>query len=396
MNAAARPALIGRTPPELSARAGAGRPRIELFDDFGAAEPAWRQLEAGRAHASPYQSFAWISHWFDHVGRAAGGEPLLVAGFDHAGAPRFILPFLSVQHLGCHVVRYCGGSHSNLNLPIWRPDAPPDGEVLAEVATLRKVDLFAFMGQPQSWQGVRHPFATLPRQPSADDVYTGRIGPDGPLLEPRLPSGLRKKERKLMRLDGFRYAMAEAPAEAERIIAAFSAQKAARFAEQGIHNVFAEPGIADFIRAAALDGLAARRPAIELHALSGGGEILAVVGGVCNPQRLSIMFNSITSSALSRLSPGIILMSYIIADCARRGIASFDFGAGQERYKSYFCSGSERRFDCFVPFSARGRLLAAALRGTGALRHSLKTNAALMSALHGIRRWATAGRVANP
>jgi CelD/BcsL family acetyltransferase involved in cellulose biosynthesis len=396
MNVATRPALIGRTPPDPDARADPGPVRINLFDDFASAEQAWRRLEAATAYASPYQSFAWVSHWFNHVGRVAGSVPLLAAGFDRDDTPRFILPFISTQHLGCHVVRYCGGSHSNLNLPIWRPDAPPNAAVLAEIAALRTVDLFALTGQPQSWQGVRHPFATLPRQPSADDVYTGRIGSDGPLLTPRLPDGMRKKERKIMRLPGFRYARAQTTEEAEQIIATFWTQKAERFAERGIHNVFAEPGVVDFIYAAALDGLTEGRPAIELHALWGAGEILATVGGVCSQQRLSIMFNSITSSALSRLSPGIILLSKIIADCTRRGITSFDFGAGQEPYKSYFCSESERRFDCFVPFSARGRLLAAALRGTGALRHSLKTNTTLLNALHGIRRRFTASRVANP
>ena len=55
--------------------------------------------------------------------------------------------------------------------------------------------------------------------------------------------------------------------------------------------------------------------------------------------------------------------------------------------KDYFCSASEQRFDSFIPFSARGRLLAAACQASDALRRSLKTTPALMSALQAMRRW---------
>jgi len=41
----------------------------------------------------------------------------------------------------------------------------------------------------------------------------------------------------------------------------------------------------EFIADACRDGLAEGRPAIELHALEGGGDVLAVIGGVCDGNR---------------------------------------------------------------------------------------------------------------
>jgi CelD/BcsL family acetyltransferase involved in cellulose biosynthesis len=102
------------------------------------------------------------------------------------------------------------------------------------------------------------------------------------------------------------------------------------------------------------------------------------------------MFNSITAGDYARMSPGIILMSKIVAACAQRGITSYDLGAGQAHYKKYFCSGAEQRFDSFIPFSARGRLLAVACRASGTLRRSLKSSPALMNAFQVVRRWTTA------
>ena len=392
MNIAARPSPAGRTPPDREERSGDPKVRIVLFDDFATAEPTWRRLAEAQPLATPYQRFEWIEHWFTHVGRLEGATPLVVAGLDGDDAPLFILPFVSLRRCGCHVARFCGGNHSNLNMPMWRPEAglaaTQVDAVLAEIAAIRDIDLFALHGQPQIWQGVPNPFAALARQPSPDDVFTGLL--DGDESMPHLPSGMRKKGRKLTKLEGFRYAMAATPDEADHILQAFRTQKAARFAKQGIRNVFEDAGVMPFIHAACLDGIVEGRPVIELHALAGAGEVLAIVGGVSNAHRFSVMFNSITAGDYARMSPGIILMSKIVAACAQRGIASYDLGAGQAHYKSYFCSGAEQRFDSFIPFSGRGRLLAAAYQASGAVRRSLKSSPALMNAFQAVRRWTTA------
>ena len=411
MNIAARSSPAGGFLSDGQQRHGAGMPsaaprvtpRVELFDAFVATEPLWRRLASAQPLVTPYQSFAWINHWFDHVGRPSGVDPLVVAGLDGDGEPLFIIPLIREVRHGCTIARFCGGNHSNLNMAIWKSDIATDLtgpqviDLLREVARARDIDLFTLLGQPPSWRGVRNPFAMLPQQPSPDDVYTGALDPAGAQLAPksavRLPSGMRKKARKLEKLDGFRYFIAQTRSDVDRILAAFWPQKAARFAKQGIHNVFDEPGVRDFIRSGCHDGVDEGRPAIELHALEGGGDPLAIVGGVATAERFSVMFNSITDTDHARQSPGIILMAEIITACAKRGLTSYDLGAGYAAYKDYFCSGSAQRFDSFIPFSVRGRLLAAACQASDALRRSLKTTPALMSALQTIRRWTTgAGR----
>jgi CelD/BcsL family acetyltransferase involved in cellulose biosynthesis len=372
-------------------RSSAVPTRVLLFDDFAAAEPLWRRLEATAPLATPYQQFEWLTNWFAHVGRRAGCEPLIVVGLDCDEAPMCILPLMRERRYGCHVARFCGGSHSNLNMAIWRRDvaagfvASQIAGLLKDVAADRRIDLFALEGQPSVWCGVPNPFAALWAQPSPDDVYVGTVGA-APQAHPQLTRRMRKKERGLMRLAGFRFGKAETPGEVDRLLAAFWPQKATRFAQQGIDNVFAKPGVADFIRAACLDGLVQGRPAIELYALESSDEILAVIGGVANRQRFSVMFNSITAGVYARKSPGILLTADILAGCAARGIASFDLGAGHAPYKNFFCSARERRFDSFISFSARGRALAFACRASGAALRSLKATPALMNVVHAVRR----------
>lgn len=371
--------------------------RVELFDDFAAAEPLWRGLKSTAPLATPYQRFEWISRWYTHVGKPSGAELLLVAGIDCHDAPALVAAFVVERCLGCRIARYCGGRHANLNMPMVRRDVAAEltptrtAELLNSIAKARQIDLFALLGQPPVWRGVDNPFAALPHRLSPDDVHNGTIDPHDPSTLPKLPSGMRKKKRKLMKLDGFHYCVAKTSTDVDRILGAFWPQKAERFQRQGIRNVFADPGVKSFIRAACLDGLDKGRPAIELHALEGGGEVLAIVGGVDDGKHFSVMFNSITSSDQARQSPGIILMTEIIADCTRRGVKSFDLGAGLAPYKAYFCSGSEGRRDVFIPFSLRGRIAATACSTIDGMHRAFKTNALLMKVLQGVRRLTTAG-----
>jgi CelD/BcsL family acetyltransferase involved in cellulose biosynthesis len=379
-----------------SDRLGATSPRaalvrFQVFRDLAAAEPLWSELAGTDALATPYQSFQWAAQWYRHVGLARKASPLIVVGTDDGNTPQFVLPLVLERRHGARIAAFFGGNHSNLNMPVVSAAAAaeltPDRltRMLGEVGTAHGVDLFALTGQPPMWQGVANPFAALTFQRSPDDVYFGTLAPDQP-TPPRLPSGLRKKERQLTRMPGFRYAIATTPAEVDRILAFFRAYKAVRFGARGIRNVFEDHGVMNFIADACHDGLAAGRPVIELHSLEANGDVLAIIGGIEDRTRFSVMFNCITTSPLARKSPGIILTWHVIANCAARGLTTYDLGAGRADYKEHFCKSSELRFDSYVPCSLRGHALAVAFRAANAVKRPLKTNDTLMNAVAAIRR----------
>jgi CelD/BcsL family acetyltransferase involved in cellulose biosynthesis len=368
--------------------------RFEVFRDLASAEPLWSELTRSEALTTPYQRFEWAAQWYRHVGLTRKAAPLIVVGFDDGDAPQFILPLVLERRHGAGIAAFFGGSHSNLNMPVFTAavaaDLMPDrlNHMLREIGAAHGVDLFALTGQPPVWHGVANPFAALSFQRSPDDVYFGTLSPDQP-TPPRLPSGLRKKERQLTRMPGFRYGVAATAADVDRILAFFRAHKAVRFGTQGIRNVFEDRGVMNFITDACHDGLATGRPVIELHALEANGDVLAIIGGVEDHTRFSVMFNSITTSPLARKSPGIILTWHVIANCAARGLMTYDLGAGRADYKTHFCRSSELRFDSYVPCSLHGHALALTFRAANAVKRPLKTNDTLMNAFAAIRRRAS-------
>jgi CelD/BcsL family acetyltransferase involved in cellulose biosynthesis len=249
-------------------------------------------------------------------------------------------------------------------------------------------DLLALYCQPLRWSGIANPFAALPRQLSAEDGACLHLGPGGAAaaVSSGMQSRLKIKERKLGKLPGYRYLQAGSPEDIERLLAAFFAQKAVHMRTQGLTNVFAEPGVADFVRAASYRKLANGRPLIELHALEGGGEVLAVFGAIADDYRFSSMFNTYTLSQQARHSPGLILLRHMIGACAERGIASFDIGVGRAHYKSFFCKEGEPLFDTFLALTPRGRLAAPAFRAVFAAKRMIKSQPALWAAVRSWRR----------
>jgi CelD/BcsL family acetyltransferase involved in cellulose biosynthesis len=151
--------------------------------------------------------------------------------------------------------------------------------------------------------------------------------------------------------------------------------------------VFAEPGVAEFLRQACHLRLPCGRQLIEIHALEGGGEVLALYGAIADDHRFSAMFNTYTLGENARHSPGLILVRHMLAACVERGLRGFDLGVGRAHYKSFFCKESEPLFDTFLPLTPRGAWAAPVFRVAFAAKRMIKAKPALWAAVQHLRRW---------
>ena len=376
-------------------RGGGEIARVEAFDDMAAAEPHWRRLEAGGGVATPYQRFDFLAAWQRHVGMRTGITPWIVVGLDDAGEPLFLWPFGRVKKGPLTVARFLGSKHANFNMGLWRREILPTitaaglRDMFARVAG--GVDLLALLNQPLSWNGIANPFGLLPHRPSVDmsmRLTLARTDDStiNDVLTASMRARLRAKERKLQKLSGYRYLQGATTDEIDRLLESFFALKSTHMAAQGLGNVFAEPGVPEFLRAACHYRLPNGRPLIEIHALEGGGEVLALFGATMDSHRFSSMFNSYTLGDSSRHSPGLILLMHMVTECARRGLRSFDIGVGRAHYKSFFCKEPEPLVDTFLPLTPRGQLAAPGLRAVFAVKRGIKNNQTVWAAIRALRR----------
>jgi len=378
---------------ESPARSKASRiAHVDIVADLGEAERVWRALEEPGHLFTPYQRFDLLGTWQRSVGEREGARPFVVIARDAEQTPLALLPLALRQGHGVRTACFMGGKHTTFNMGLWNAEFAAQAglsDLDALIAPLRnRVDVLALMQQPKRWHDQQNPFAFLPRQSAINGCPVLVMEPGGPPAS-RISNSFRRrlksKEKKLQALAGYRYHLATTDADVTRLLDWFFRVKPARMAEQKLPNVFAEPGVEQFIRSACLAPRGEGR-VIDIHALECDAEVIAIFAGVADGQRFSMMFNTYTISEHARYSPGLILMRYIIDRYGERGYRSLDLGIGSDDYKRMFCKADEDIFDSFVPLTPRGKLAAMAMSSINRGKRLVKQNQMLFDLARRLRQ----------
>jgi CelD/BcsL family acetyltransferase involved in cellulose biosynthesis len=359
---------------------------VDVLNDLSQAEPIWRSLEGQQQFSTPYQRFDFLAPWQRRVGARENLLPFIVIAYDLERRPLLLLPLALKARHGVRTACFMGGKHATFNMALWDREfaaAATVADLDALMSGIREqsgADVLALTQQPLRWRDLPNPMALLPNQPSVNDCPLLTMVPDQPPAT-RISSSFRRrlkgKERKLQLLPGYRFGVAATEVEIRRLLDWFFLMKPLRMAEQKLPNVFAEPGVEDFIRAACVTQLAGGGRVIDIHALECDDEVIAIFAGVADGHRFSMMFNTYTMSENSRYSPGLILMRSIVDHYAGLGYHALDLGIGSDDYKRLFCKSDEPLFDCFIALSLRGKAAAAAMSGLNRTKRLVKHNQAL-------------------
>jgi CelD/BcsL family acetyltransferase involved in cellulose biosynthesis len=367
---------------------------IDVFRDLGDVEPIWRALEDRQHLSTPYQRFDFLASWQRNVGQRERLVPFIVVARDADRQPLLLLPLALKQEHGIRTARFMGGKHATFNMALWNREfakiatRPDLNALISGIRNQSKIDVLSLHQQPLRWGDLSNPMAMLPRQASVNDCPVTTMEPGAAPAE-RVSNSLRRrlktKERKLQSLRGYRYHVAADDADIKRLLDWFLRVKPLRMAEQKLPNVFAEPGVEDFVRDACMTRVNDSGRAIDIHFLECDEEVIALFAGVADGYRFSMMFNTYTMSEQARHSPGLILLRCIVDYYAGQGYRSLDLGIGSDDYKRMFCKDDEPIFDCFIPLSLRGRLATAAMSRINRTKYMVKHSPALLSLVQRLR-----------
>lgn len=367
---------------------------IAIESDIAGLAETWRAFEA-TALATPYQSYDWIRPFADTIAAAHGMTLRYALVRDADGELRALLPLTITGRSGFRFAEFIGGKHANYHMGLYAPafaaqlDARLTAQLLTEIgAAIGGLDALAFVNQPVTWQGVDNPAALLAAGPSPSRSYKlALIAGDGDAtLKRSMSSHARKKlKNKHSRFRDFgpsTLTRATTPGEIARIIDAFLSQKAERFRAMGVPDPFAEPAMRAFLERGAMgDGSA--RPAIELYALDLDGGAVATYVGAIQGGRFSGMATSFDmASETVKTSPGELLLAELIRLKASEGVAVFDLGVGEARYKTTFCDDHDDLVDSFLPLTLKGHLFARIARAKRELKRRIKRSPVALKIAH--------------
>jgi CelD/BcsL family acetyltransferase involved in cellulose biosynthesis len=366
--------------------------RVAAVEDIATLADEWGEVLRDGI-ATPYQSPGWVMAYAETVARAAGHRVLAITARDRAGMLEAVLPVEIASRQACTIAQVVGGKHANYQMPAMRPGfarhITPQGwqSILSEAApACGGIDAFAIRHQPAAWSGHPNVLAALRSQPSASPAYALKLEPSGEATLQRSLSAharkkIRSKRNRFFELGQSSQWQALDEQQIDRVLSAFLRQKAERFAGMGIADPFAVAGMEAFLRQAA------RRGAIELHALELDGDIVSCYVGAVQGGHFSGMATSFAArDDLARMSPGEILLIDLIHALCLRGFTMFDLGVGEARYKATICDETQVLRDSLIPVSARGWLWCQAMTQADRIKRAIKSSPRSMALLDRMRR----------
>lgn len=362
----------------LSGACSVGHVRLSarVIDRMEKAENVWRTMEAA-PHVTLHQTYDWCRAW-----AGLPGLKTLVVLVSLDGRPAVLLPLEIVRRFGVRVARLIGTAHSNHNAPLYseRFLAEADQGMMDDLLeTLEALNLPAdvlAVDKLRPLTGDRsEPFLAFGHVSSQNPSFQLPLNPafDRTLAQinaKRRRKKFRTSERRLEPFGGYRHIAAKNDEDARRLLAEFFRQKTIRLTEQGLPDVFAEPGVREaFGRLASFEANGGA-PVLKLHAIEiedgGRRKLLAIAGLTRKGGHVTCQFGSVDDRTVPDASAGELLFFLMIRDLCEDGAEVFDFGVGDQRYKRSWCPVETAHHDVFLPLRGRGipaaRLMAATVR----------------------------------
>lgn len=371
------------------------RIHVSTHSEIGEIEAEWRALDENNLN-SPHHSFDWCAAWT----KTHGSRVLVVRG-TLGRQPLFILPFEIDEGRLFRTARLIGTEHSNLNTGLFADgiEAVSRAELTrALIDGMRQlrgfVDVATLDKTPATWRGMPHPFSALPGAANQNPSFQLPLLGD---MERTLTQINAKRRRKKMRLSekrladfgGYDYVIAREPSEAHALLRTFFRQKAARFAAQGLPDVFSEAATRAFFHAL-IDCRREGGGLFELNAIRMKGEhagkVIAVAGLLRKDDHVICQFGSIDETPAADSSPGELLFYRMIERLCGEGARIFDFGIGDQRYKRSWCTVETPLRDIILPLTPRGILAAGLYRAVTRAKRTIKANGTAYAFLQRQRR----------
>jgi CelD/BcsL family acetyltransferase involved in cellulose biosynthesis len=372
----------------IASQPNGNRVRIALHAGRNAALAAVDALPADIV-CSGFQSPDFLRAWLHHTPY----EPAFMS-FMAEGAGPVLLPLeLADKQLLC----YAGESHANANFPVGRAQdiaALTAAGEKAIVTALRDAkprgNALLLERQLEDCRGVPNPFVfeNSAVSPNVSLALSLEGGFDAVLSRhsaKRKRKRFRQQEREFGQIGGYRFVSDVKADDVPDLLKRLFALKTEQFREQGIHDVFADAYVQDFLTELFVEGTKSSPQSRVLKTLEADGKTVAIVAASIHDGRMIAEFGSY-DTAYSHCSPGDMLFFNIIREATENGLEIFDFSVGEAFYKRGWCEIETWHRDTVIPLNSAGRMIAA----TAALRASavraIKSNPQLWNAVKEFRK----------
>lgn len=337
--------------------------KITLFHSFSEAQDVWREFEK---HADFYgfQSYEWLSHWYQIVGIKLGVQPCLALVESRMQGPILFLPLGIKQTFGVRILLWLGGIITDYHAPLL-------GQEVTELSSsefihlwkevkncLPPFDLIYFEKQPQKIENHQNPFLFLECH-HHDNSYSTYLVPDWKTFYRQRANSKtratdRRKKRRLEDLGNVQFIIAREHDDIHAFTSHMIQQKIRRHRETGSRNMLAKESSSTFYLHMAQKLVSTGM--IHLSALMADETIVASHWGMVTTNRFYWLMPAFEGGKWQKYSPGRLMLEELLQWCFKNDIQVFDFTIGGERYKNDWCNQEMKLYEYREAVSFKGYL----------------------------------------
>ena len=338
---------------------------LSVHNEFSSMEAVWRRFEQV-ADGFAFQTFDFLETWYEHIGSKAGFDLQIVVAWGSKAKPLMILP-LGIENCGpLKKLGWLGGDLNDYNGPLLAPNflehvAPGEFSKLWEdiQAVLPAYDIAELMRQPAMIDGQPNPFLELGTKLNASGAHMTSMGGDFDAYydEKRTAKAkrhFRSRRKKLEAMGETVYVHPKSAKDIEASVEKLVELKSAALKAMGANDFLAKPGYADFYKALALksgsEGIA------HVSHMEVAGAYVAGNWGLVHKGRFYYLLASYDGPKFGRFAPGVQALVETMKWAVGRGVDTFDFTIGDERYKHEWCETAIDLHDHLSAESFKGRV----------------------------------------
>jgi len=337
---------------------------ISVLETIEETQHVWREFEK-TSDCYGFQTYEWLSNWFKAVGKEINIKPCLVKVETENGEPLMLLPLGIQKKYGVQCLKWMGGIVTDYHAPVLGKkfsnlvDSVKFCHLWEQIKKmLPHFDVIHFEKQPEQIYEQNNPFLYLGCQPFCEKSYAATLDDTWEhfnKLKTRknIQADSRRQRRRLAKIGNLHFKVVSDLRDIDTLTSKMIEQKARRYQETGIRNLFEDDMYSIFYLNTAKELV--QTGIVHVSGLFLDDTVIAVHWGLVYRDRFYYLMTSFEGGSWRKYSPGRLLLEHLIEWCFDSGIKVFDFTVGDDSYKYNWADKEMKLYDYHEPVNLKGK-----------------------------------------
>lgn len=337
---------------------------ISVLRTFEEIQHVWNEFEKTSDYYG-FQTYKWLYNWYNTVGEKVSIKLCLVKVETSEGELLMLLPLVIQKKYGVQCLQWLGGLVTDYHAPLLGKrfsDLVDSVKFCYLWEQIKKVlpyfDVVHFEKQPEWISNQYNPFLHLDCWPFHEKSYAATL--DGSWEDfnrsktrKNICADSRRQRRRLAEIGDLQFRVVTECHDIELLTSKMIEQKARRYQETGIRNMFEDEKYRSFYHNTARELV--QTGIVHVSGLFLDDTIIAAHWGLVFRDRFYYLMPSFEGGSWAKYSPGRLLQEHLIKWCFDSGIKVFDFTVGDDSYKYNWADKEMKLYEYIEPVSFKGR-----------------------------------------